>query len=232
MIEGKDGRYYFQAGAICMPGFWRLKDKIGMPLDEIHISGHVPQYPEKLELGLERFFKRLPVDKPVVRNNYFFQIVKTDKDQNANSEVTPNENTDLDPEELAWSSTVIGCEDDFSPGYGGLGDFAIPHQRLMVSPSIIRLRTERQTLRRLPKSGAIVFTIRTYTFPVTEAVKERGVPARMASAIRSWPADVANYKGQPLYKDVLLEFLDKCAQLQVERGEVGQEEKVQTEYPF
>jgi hypothetical protein len=24
-------------------GFWRLKDKIGLPLDEIHVSGNVPQ---------------------------------------------------------------------------------------------------------------------------------------------------------------------------------------------
>jgi hypothetical protein len=25
------------------PGFWRLQDKIGMALDDIHITGHVPQ---------------------------------------------------------------------------------------------------------------------------------------------------------------------------------------------
>jgi hypothetical protein len=43
LFTGKDGRYYFQAGAICVGGFWRMKDKIGMPLDEIHNSGRVPQ---------------------------------------------------------------------------------------------------------------------------------------------------------------------------------------------
>ena len=43
MVEGKDGRYYFQAGAICTAGFWRLKDKIGLPLEEIHLRGNVPQ---------------------------------------------------------------------------------------------------------------------------------------------------------------------------------------------
>ena len=60
MIEGSDGRYYLQAGAIIIPGeplvgkrrtdqaymcagSWRLSDKIGMPLDEIHVTGHVPQ---------------------------------------------------------------------------------------------------------------------------------------------------------------------------------------------
>jgi len=43
MIEGADGKYYFQAGAICLPGFWRMQDKIGLPLDDIHILGNVPQ---------------------------------------------------------------------------------------------------------------------------------------------------------------------------------------------
>jgi len=43
---GEDGRYYFQAGAICVGGFWRLQDKIGMPLDEIHTHGNVPQCKE------------------------------------------------------------------------------------------------------------------------------------------------------------------------------------------
>ena len=39
MIEGKDGQYYLRAGAILLPGFWRLEDKFGMPLSEIHRSG-------------------------------------------------------------------------------------------------------------------------------------------------------------------------------------------------
>ena len=43
MIEGDDGRYYFQAGAICVGGFWRMQDKIGLPLDAIHNEGNVPQ---------------------------------------------------------------------------------------------------------------------------------------------------------------------------------------------
>ena len=42
MIEGNDSQYYFQGGAICVPGFWRMRDKIGRPLDEIHTSGNVP----------------------------------------------------------------------------------------------------------------------------------------------------------------------------------------------
>ena len=68
MIEGTDGQYYLQAGAILIPGpslpvcllfllllfyhylvsdmqtgSWRLEDKAGLPLDAIHTSGNVPQ---------------------------------------------------------------------------------------------------------------------------------------------------------------------------------------------
>lgn len=44
MMEGEDGQYYLLAGAILLPGFWRLKDKFGMGLSEIHTSGDVPGY--------------------------------------------------------------------------------------------------------------------------------------------------------------------------------------------
>jgi hypothetical protein len=183
---------------------------------------------EKLETSLERFFRRIPVDKPVIRNNYFVQIVRPVEDRQ-DSSVTRNQPVDLDPEELAWSVTVNGPEDDFSPGHGVHGGSP---DSLTVSPSTLRLRTERQTLRRLPKSGAVVFTIRTYTFPVTELATERGVPARMASAIRSWPEDVAKYKAQVRYRDVLLEYLDECAKAQLATGVVDGHEKVKSEYPF
>ena len=36
MFEGADGQYYLQAGAILLPGFWRLEDKWKRPLSEIH----------------------------------------------------------------------------------------------------------------------------------------------------------------------------------------------------
>lgn len=60
MIEGNDGVYYFQAGAILIPGFWRLEDKIGLPLHEIHTSGKVPYCECVLLLNL-RFSRRLEV---------------------------------------------------------------------------------------------------------------------------------------------------------------------------
>ncbi|KAK0490530.1 hypothetical protein IW261DRAFT_1432530 [Armillaria novae-zelandiae] len=214
MVEGSDGRYYFQAGAICVPGFWRMRDKIGLPLDEIHLSGNVPQYREKLHTSFERFFRRLPVDKPVIRNNYFVQVVRPQGEGGDG----------VDPEELAWSTTTNGPEGEFAHGHP-----AHPPARPVVSPATLRLRTERQTLRRLPLSGAVLFTIRTYVIPVEQLGREPGVPARMASAVRSWPESVETYKGKALYGGVLVEYLDKCAREQAERG-VGEDPA--KPYPF
>jgi alpha-1,2-mannosyltransferase len=94
-------------------------------------------------------------------------------------------------------------------------------------------RSERQTLRRLPRSGGVVFTIRTYFHPITEIIQEPYVPGRLASAIRSWGDDVARYKGRERYGDVLLEYLDKKHQEQLDAGlKLEEEESVGKGYPF
>jgi len=36
MFEKEDGQMYLLAGAVLLAGFWRLQDKLGMSLDEIH----------------------------------------------------------------------------------------------------------------------------------------------------------------------------------------------------
>ena len=93
-------------------------------------------------------------------------------------------------------------------------------------------RSERQTLRRLPRSGGVVFTIRTYFHPVTEVAEEDYVPGRLASAVRSWGDDVSRYKGKERYGGVLLEYLDGKHREQVERGlKMEEEDEVRT-YPW
>jgi hypothetical protein len=201
MIERPDGQYYLLAGAILLAGFWRLEDKFGMPLSEIHTSGDVPQFREKLEKGMMNFFRRLKPEEMVARNNYFLQV----------------------DDGLDWSAS-IGDEDGDEVSWNtAQKDRAIENHWF---------RSERQTLRRLPRSGGVVFTIRTYFHPVTEIVREDYVPGRLASAVRSWGEDVGRYKGREKYKDVLLEFLDMKHAEQVERGlEVEREEETRA-YPW
>lgn len=200
MLERPDGEYYLLAGSILLAGFWRLEDKFGMRLSDIHTSGDVPGYKEKLEKGMMNFFRRLRPEDPVLRNNYFIQV-----DDN-----------------LPWSSS-IGSEDADSVSWNTAEKNKAIGQHYF--------RSERQSLRRLPRTGAVVFTIRTYFEPVTEVVKEAYVPGRLASAIRSWGDDVARYKGREKYGEVLLEYLDRMHEAQVSEGLDLGKEKV-TSYPF
>ncbi|CAE6425298.1 unnamed protein product [Rhizoctonia solani] len=230
MLEGKDSRYYFQAGSICTPGFWRMRDKIGHPLERIHEGGRVPQYREKLRDSMNRFFTKMRTDKPVTRNNYFIQIVRPEGD--------PGRIGSIDGDELAWSDSTNGHEDHFDepnhapkPEFLSTTEFISPEPISKEEVERVRFRTERQSLRRLPRSGAIVFTIRTYVEPITRLAEEPGVPGRMADAIRSWPPEVAEYKGQHLYMDAVLSYLDERHRQQVERG-IVEEGQRDVNYPF
>ncbi|KAI4094467.1 MAG: hypothetical protein LQ348_006712 [Seirophora lacunosa] len=209
MFEKADGQYYLLAGAILLAGFWRLSDKFGMPLSEIHTSGDVPGFKTKLEKGMVNFFRRVQPGQPVLRNNYFIQV-----DDN-----------------LAWSHS-IGSEDPVD--HGGEGKAAEGWSSAEKNKAIEHhyFRSERQSLRRLPRSGGVVFTIRTYFEPITKVAEEVGVPGRLASAVRSWGDDVARYKGRERYGEVLLEFLDRKHREQVEKGLVGEDGQEEGRYPF
>jgi|SRR6478752_5866287 len=64
-----DGQYHLDAGAVCLPGFWRLSEKFRMSLDTLHIEAKVPHYQTKLQKSMNRFFKTMQPDKAVIRNN-------------------------------------------------------------------------------------------------------------------------------------------------------------------
>ncbi|KAH7064636.1 Alg9-like mannosyltransferase family-domain-containing protein [Macrophomina phaseolina] len=203
MFERPDGQYYLLAGAILLAGFWRLEDKLGMPLSEIHTSGSVPEFKTKLEKGMMNFFRRVKPENPVVRNNYFIQV----------------------DEDLAWSHS-IGPEDGEE---GTIGWFSAEKDRAIEHHMF---RSERQSLRRLPRSGGVVFTIRTYFHPITEICDEPYVPGRLASAVRSWNGEVSQYKGKERYEKVLLEYLDKRHEEQLANGLDLEREDDIRQYPW
>lgn len=68
------------------------------------------------------------------------------------------------------------------------------------------LRVERQTLTKLPDSGAVLFTIRTHIRPLSAltAAQQR----QFAAFLRSVPADVAAYKGLHRTGPAALSYLD------------------------
>lgn len=72
----------------------------------------------------------------------------------------------------------------------------------------LHFRSERQALRRLPKSGALMFTVRTYFEPMTKIVEEPHVPGRLAEAIRAWTPALNVYKGRAHWDHILMPYLD------------------------
>lgn len=74
------------------------------------------------------------------------------------------------------------------------------------------LRLERQTLSRLPESGAILFTIHTYLAPVAGEVPTPERRHRLAQVLRTVPDDMSGYKRLGPLREPLLAWLEApCA---------------------
>ncbi len=73
------------------------------------------------------------------------------------------------------------------------------------------LRVERQTLRRLPGTGAVLFTIRTLVRPLAVVAAEAAVAASLAARLREMDPAIAAYKALPRIREALLGWLDRQA---------------------
>ena len=61
------------------------------------------------------------------------------------------------------------------------------------------LRTERQTLRRLPETGAVVFGVKVYVTPVEDL--DADARAAFRAALAAFSPEMAAYKGGANYLD-------------------------------
>jgi hypothetical protein len=73
MLRNPDtGIYSFRAGVICSSLGWNLGTKIGMKLHEIHAP--IPDYKEKMQFSMDRYFAKKPTDKPIQRGSWGLEI--------------------------------------------------------------------------------------------------------------------------------------------------------------
>ena len=171
MLPGNNG-YSLAAASLCFPLRWKLREKLGQPMAQIH--QHVPSYTDKLERPVDHFFNRLQPDYPGYRLNW--SIV---------------DSPDLFLEQQKGKDA---CDDPaITPDNAG--------ERLW-------LRVERQTLRRLD-SGGILFTIRTYVYPLYSLVNDPTVIHNLAAAIRQIPSAMQAYKNLLPIQAALLDYLDR-----------------------
>ncbi|HZO82155.1 MAG TPA: DUF3445 domain-containing protein [Candidatus Binataceae bacterium] len=73
------------------------------------------------------------------------------------------------------------------------------------------IRSERQTLRKLPRSGDVLFTIRTYIRPLSVLEGLPTVAAGLAQALDKLPSEMRSYKNQLPIRDALLGYLSRIA---------------------
>ncbi|MCU1499025.1 MAG: hypothetical protein JWM47_2978 [Acidimicrobiales bacterium] len=78
-------------------------------------------------------------------------------------------------------------------------------------PSRLWLRSERQTLRRLPDTGAVVFTIRVQQAPFAALAARPRVAAALAARVAAQPAELSAMGGLAPHRDAVLGWLAAVA---------------------
>jgi hypothetical protein len=171
MQKRPDGAYALTGAVLCFPAHWRLREKLGLKLADIHAP--VPGFAERLGGTADRFFTSLAVQRPVWRAN--------------------------------WSLT----DDPALPQpYRGDPVAGISAEN---AGEKLWLRVERQTLRRLPRTLAVLFTIRTFVRPLAGVAADPAVAAALAARLREMEPGMAAYKALPRIREALLGWLDRQA---------------------
>mgnify|MGYP004717637869 CR=1 FL=1 len=82
-------------------------------------------------------------------------------------------------------------------------------EQLQNPPTLedLHLRVERQVLQRLPKTRALLFSIRTYVTPITEVTEDLDIARALWTNVSSFDADVAKYKNKSLWEGTLQRHL-------------------------
>lgn len=168
------------AGALCFPSSWVLTEKFGKPMSTIHEP--VPGFGPGTRNAelIDRMFDRLQVVQPVERFNWSIQ----------------------QGDALYHPLSNDGRIDRATGRPVRFADVADAAKAF--------IRVERQTLRKLPVSGDILFTIRIHMDPIAllKGRSDRGTLARsFAAQLLELDQDQLDYKGLTADRDRLVEAL-------------------------
>ncbi|KAJ6266118.1 hypothetical protein PSV08DRAFT_405393 [Bipolaris maydis] len=172
--------YRLTAFINCFPAGFSTLSKLGLSLAAIHAP--VPHYAEKLEKSMDRYFSALPVGKIVKRVN--------------------------------WSINTTGDLFCLSGAHMSESELETLHERERQEDNVdldkTVVRCERQTLHRLPRTGALVFAFKTYTYPIQQ-IRDEGNGHVLAEAIdglgRGTVPKITVYKRQVVWGEKVKAFL-------------------------
>jgi hypothetical protein len=184
LMRRDDSGWRLVAGSLCFPANWSLTEKFGKPIHEIHAP--VPGFAGGTRNAelIGRIFDKMAVDQPVQRRNWSIQ-----------------------------SGTGL-----FRPALRRERDRTAVERPSKFPDADIRahcfIRIERQTLRRLPRSGDILFTIRTHLDPLSVLSRhpERAsLSASFADQLDRLDIAELDYKGLTADRDALVAILRDMA---------------------
>jgi hypothetical protein len=172
------------AASLCFPSAWSLQEKFGKPLQDIHTP--VPGFGRGTRTAdiITRIFDKLQVEQPVERMNWSLQ---------------------------AGAALYMPLSN------AARIDRAAEKPARFPEPDVAEncfIRVERQTLRKLPASGDILFTIRIYLDPmkVLERHPDRAaIAASLAAQLTALDAAQVDYKGFAADRERLVERLASIA---------------------
>ncbi len=174
LMQKQGEAWHLTAASVCFPTRWRLGDKIGRPMAEIHAP--VPGLEARLGRRIDNLFARLGPARGVWRVNWSL----------------------LDDPAL------------FQPaGHGEerpVADLGADN-----AGARIWLRSERQTLTSLPRSGAIVFTIRIHRSPLSALAGRPKDCAALAGVLATLSPEMSLYKSVRRLQPALSDWLRRHA---------------------
>ncbi|KAE9407115.1 hypothetical protein BT96DRAFT_963334 [Gymnopus androsaceus JB14] len=189
--DPKTGEFRMVGGVSCSSIGWNVGTKIGKPLKAIHDP--VPDYKDKMEFSMDRFFSKMPADKPIQRGSWGLEVGQP-----------------------LWLQ-----EDD-------------PHfaTRTTQNPDLkledIFLRVDWQTLRRLPRSGAIIFNFKALFTPFTSFRNEPFIPHLVLKVLKEGKKNLMEYKGTWHIEHKAIPALEEWSKEQEEKGWVPVDWEVRT----
>ena len=172
------------AGSLCFPSSWSLTEKFGKPMQDIHVP--VPGFGPGTRMAelIERMF-----DKLAVAVGRTLQLVDPVRRRPLSSALRPRAHRPR----------------------GRRARRAFPDSDVAGHAFI---RVERQTLRKLPVSGDILFTIRIYLDPLAVLARHEDrarLAGSFAEQLMSLDRDQLDYKGLTADRDRLVAFLNEMA---------------------
>lgn len=183
-----DAPYRLTAGALFFPSAWSLREKFGRPIAEIHDP--VPGFGRgsRNAAVIDRMFAALRPEAPLERSGW---------------SIYPDG---------ALSHPLIKLRGAAARAAPSLAARAAA---ILADP---HLRVERQTLRKLPETGALLFTVRIHILRLADleaaqprTAEIRAVAADLAAALAALSEDALAFKNLGLARDPLLARLRALA---------------------